>query len=82
MIGFFRKIRKKLADYNKPAKYLRYAIVEIMWVLVGILMALHVNNWNETRKIQKEQHQLIKSIIEALDRKKIIIINTNYTFNK
>ena len=37
MINFFRKIRKKLADDNKPLKYMRYAIAEIVLVVIGIL---------------------------------------------
>jgi len=47
MIPFFRKIRKKLADDNKPMKYARYAIGEIVLVVMGILIALQINNWNE-----------------------------------
>ena len=50
MIPFFRKIRKKLADDNKPLKYARYAIGEIVLVVIGILIALQVNNYNEKRK--------------------------------
>ena len=50
MINFFRKIRRKLADDNKPIKYMRYAVGEIVLVMVGILLALQVNNWNEERK--------------------------------
>ncbi len=50
MINFFRKIRKKLADDNKPKKYARYAIGEIVLVVIGILIALSINNWNEVRK--------------------------------
>ncbi len=50
MIKFFRKIRKKLADDNKPLKYARYAIGEILLVVIGILIALQINNWNEKRK--------------------------------
>lgn len=50
MIPFFRKIRKQLADDNKPMKYMRYAIGEILLVVIGILIALQVNNWNEDRK--------------------------------
>ena len=50
MINFFRKIRKKLADDNKPMKYLRYAIGEILLVVVGILIALSINNRNEEAK--------------------------------
>ena len=49
MIPFFRKIRKKLADDNKPIKYLRYAIGEIVLVVIGILIALQINNWNQNR---------------------------------
>ena len=53
MIGFFRKIRKKFADDNKPLKYARYAVGEIVLVMIGILLALQVNNWNEARKERK-----------------------------
>ena len=49
MTKFFRKIRKKLADDNKPIKYLRYAIGEIVLVVIGILIALQINNWNQNR---------------------------------
>jgi hypothetical protein len=52
MIGFFRRIRKKLADDNQFVKYSRYAIGEILLVMVGILLALQVNNWSEGRKTQ------------------------------
>jgi hypothetical protein len=50
MIRFFRNIRQKLAAENNVAKYLRYAIGEIVLVVVGILIALQINNWNEKRK--------------------------------
>lgn len=50
MIPFFRRIRKKMADDNRPVKYARYAIGEILLVVVGILIALQVNTWNEERK--------------------------------
>ena len=52
MINFFRKIRKQLADDNKPLKYFRYAIGEIVLVVIGILIALSINNWNEDRKLE------------------------------
>jgi hypothetical protein len=44
MIPIFRKIRKKMADDNKPMKYMRYAIGEIALVVIGILIALQINN--------------------------------------
>ncbi|QRM88091.1 hypothetical protein FG167_02250 [Lacinutrix sp. WUR7] len=50
MIKFFRKIRYDLMEKNKTGKYLKYAIGEIVLVVIGILIALSINNWNETRK--------------------------------
>jgi hypothetical protein len=50
MLPFFRKIRYRLAENNQFFKYSRYAIGEIVLVVVGILIALQINNWNEARK--------------------------------
>lgn len=50
MIKFFRHIRKNLLMENKTSKYFKYAIGEIALVMIGILLALQVNNWNENRK--------------------------------
>ena len=62
MIKFFRKIRYDLIGNNKTGKYLKYAIGEIILVVIGILIALSINNWNEKRK-----HNILKnSYIENL----------------
>ncbi len=50
MLKFFRKIRQKLIEEDNIRKYLLYAIGEIILVVIGILIALQVNNWNEKRK--------------------------------
>ena len=50
MIEFFRKIRQNLVAENKFSKYLIYAVGEIILVVIGILIALSINNWNEKRK--------------------------------
>jgi len=50
MIKFFRKIRYDLMEKNKTGKYLKYAIGEIVLVVIGILIALQINNWNENQK--------------------------------
>jgi Family of unknown function (DUF6090) len=50
MTKVFRNIRQKLAAENKVMAYLRYAIGEIVLVVIGILIALQINNWNEGRK--------------------------------
>jgi len=49
MIKFFRKIRRNLLSEGKTGKYLKYAIGEIILVVIGILIALQINNWNENR---------------------------------
>ena len=53
MINFFRKIRKNLADDTKPLKYARYAIGEIVLVVIGILIALSIINWNQDHNNKK-----------------------------
>lgn len=60
MIPFFRKLRKKMADDNRPLKYARYAVGEIVLVVIGILIALQINTWNnEQIEKRKEQSVLI-----------------------
>ncbi|UCD62505.1 MAG: hypothetical protein JSV59_14015 [Flavobacteriaceae bacterium] len=66
MIGFFRKIRRKLADDNQFFKYSRYAIGEIVLVVVGILIALQINNWNNNRIGHLNEKVLLSYIIEDL----------------
>ncbi len=53
MIKFFRYIRRSLIQENKMGKYFKYAIGEIVLVVIGILIALQINNWNESRKLQE-----------------------------
>lgn len=55
MIKFFRKIRQNLLMENKTGKYFKYAIGEIVLVVIGILIALSINNWNEKRKTRDNE---------------------------
>lgn len=66
MITLFRRIRQKLIDSGSITKYLLYAIGEILLVVVGILIALQVNNWNEQQKEQRIAMDVRSSIIEDL----------------
>ena len=66
MIKFFRKIRQRLLNEGKASKYLVYAIGEIILVVIGILIALQVNNWNEIRKSRSEETKLLKEMKAAL----------------
>jgi len=67
MINFFRKIRKKLADDNKPLKYMRYAIGEIVLVVIGILIALQINNLNEERKVNIFEKKLLEDLFPFVE---------------
>lgn len=61
MINFFRRIRQRLLTENKLSKYLLYAFGEIALVMIGILLALQVNNWNEGQKARvKEKAFLVR----------------------
>ncbi|MGB5321640.1 DUF6090 family protein [Lutimonas sp.] len=62
MIPFYRKIRKKLADNNQFLKYSRYAIGEIVLVVIGILIALQINNWNEDQKGRRREMTYLENI--------------------
>jgi len=62
MIKLFRKIRYDLMEKNKTGKYLKYAIGEIALVVIGILIALSINNWNEGRKHEIVELQLLTSL--------------------
>ena len=68
MINFFRKTRKQMADDNKPLKYMRYAIGEIVLVVIGILIAIQINNWNEQAKGKVLEKQLLENLIENLEQ--------------
>ena len=63
MIKFFRRIRKQLVSENKFSKYLIYAIGEIVLVVIGILIALQINNWN----IDEKNSRLEQSILVDID---------------
>lgn len=85
MIPFFRKIRNlpadkagKMADDNRPlkpawpaARYMRYAIGEIALVVIGILIALQINNWNEGRKERVLEKKYLESLLIDLNRDRI-----------
>ena len=66
MIKFFRQIRQRLLTENKFSKYLLYAIGEIVLVVVGILIALQINNWNENQKRNRLEISLISEMKENL----------------
>ena len=67
MISFFRKFRQQLIGQNKLIKYLPYAFGEIALVMIGILLALQVNGWNEERQDRKKE----KAFLQALHQESL-----------
>jgi len=68
MIKFFRKFRQDLLMENKTGKYLKYAIGEILLVVIGILIALSINNWQQDRTNQQLEYRYITNMISELKR--------------
>ena len=67
MIKLFRKIRQDLLMENKTGKYFKYAVGEILLVVIGILIALGINNWNENRKYRKQEVEILKSFKKSIE---------------
>lgn len=86
MIKFFRKIRQRLLTENKFSKYLLYAIGEIALVMIGILLALQVNNWNESKKESKIRKNYYEQILQDLAKdttqinKELALVDSNIIF--
>ena len=74
MIKIFRKIRKNLLNEGKTAHYLKYAVGEIVLVVIGILIALQINDWNQRRLDRINEDRYLLAIIDE--------INSNNEFNK
>lgn len=68
MIPVFRKIRKKMADDNKPMRYMRYAIGEIILVVIGILLALQLNSWKEEINAKEELKVSMNLMLDDLSQ--------------
>ncbi|GMN05383.1 hypothetical protein MTsPCn5_07710 [Croceitalea sp. MTPC5] len=78
MIKFFRKFRQNLLVQNKFKKYLIYAFGEITLVVVGILIALQINNWNEREQLKNTELKTLKSLNESI---KINLDELNHILN-
>ena len=68
MLHFFRKIRRDLLANSQFFKYLKYAVGEIILVVLGILIALFINNWNNKRQIEKQELKFLLEIRQNLEQ--------------
>lgn len=79
MITFFRRIRQRLFSENKFSKYLGYAIGEIVLVVIGILIALSINNWNEQRKANDKERATLMNLLQDLKADSLSFRNNRQT---
>lgn len=70
MLNFFRKLRQNLLSGAKTVTYFKYATGEIFLVMIGILLALQVNNWNDKRKKNEEETQYYFKLLEDFELEK------------
>ncbi|PTM11587.1 MAG: hypothetical protein DA407_01170 [Bacteroidetes bacterium] len=82
MIKFFRKIRQNLIMENKTSKYFKYAIGEIILVVIGILIALSINNWNENRKSESNKQKLMLALKKEFSINKKTLENHSLGLHK
>ncbi len=74
MLRYLRSLRQRLLTDNKFSKYLLYAIGEILLVVIGILIALQIDTWNEARKNRAEEYRILMQLrAEFLDNKEQIV---------
>jgi hypothetical protein len=62
MFKFFSSIRQNLLNENKTVKYLKYAVGEVLLIMVGIILALQFQNWNEERLLEQDRRDLINNL--------------------
>jgi hypothetical protein len=77
MIKFFRKIRYDLMEKNKTTQYFKYAIGEIILVVIGILIALQINNWNQNRIQNQNEIKFLKGIQNEFKLNKVYLDSTS-----
>jgi len=74
MLKFFRKFRQQLLVENNFSKYLLYAAGEILLVVIGILLALQVNNWNERQKARFTEQQLLQDLLQEFQTNQQLLV--------
>lgn len=82
MLRFFRKIRLQLIRDLNVRRYLAYAIGEVALVMIGILLALQVNNWNEERKISLERKAVYDALLNEFELAKELYGSKRLEYDK
>jgi len=77
MIKFFRHIRQSSLMSNQTGKYFKYALGEILLVVVGILIALQINTWKEERQLKKEEEKILKNLAVDFELRRTELVEFN-----
>ncbi|WGK65861.1 DUF6090 family protein [Croceiramulus getboli] len=80
MLKFFRHIRQRLLSENRFSKYALYAIGEIILVVIGILIALQINDWNQERLDARERNVIVNGLHAEFKQNKIQVQNIVKTY--
>lgn len=80
MIKLFRNIRQNLLFEGKTTKYFKYAVGEIILVVIGILIALQINNWNSWKNDRKEEQAILKSLLREF-KNNLVELEKDHTLN-
>ena len=79
MLTFLRKTRRSLVESGGPGKYLIYALGEIALVVIGILIALQINNWSEWRKDRIKEREILQDLQENIElNNKLLSFNLSF----
>ena len=73
MIKLFRNIRQNLLNEGKTTKYFKYAIGEIVLVVIGILIALQINNWNNELSNKKDEQYVLTEVLKNLEEDAVLV---------
>ena len=82
MIKFFRKIRQKMIKENRASKYILYAVGEIVLVVIGILIALQINDWKQISENRTEESKLLDAFQEEFLQNKESLTKIKFHFSE
>ena len=73
MFRFFRKLRENLLAKNRASQYMLYALGEIVLVVIGILIALQINTWNEERQNRQQEKGIVSTLKQEFHTNRLIL---------